>query len=221
VPSKPAALTAFLMLAVLPLGVGARNPAHGWNPPELEQRCISGTVSHLTVTFSSDRMLSAARVIVSKRIRNFVTASPSEFPIISTNKQVSVTLTFTIPQNLQERELLGAVRIVTKAEYRDNDDEDSIENYGGAIRSDFTRLRILMRIRRPNATEIPPTLTLPSPDRIASEGAGGLEYANDEVDVFLAPGASPTIVREVAARNWRTVSWAPTRILACIKYKFR
>lgn len=168
------------LLILLPSGTFAK-PLVTWNPSNVSQTVLIGTVISVPVTFTTNEPLSNVRLEVIPALVPLVAIIPSSFDQLVPGVAYSATLVFTMPKNTGVKKLDGVIQI---------------KDGSGTVAKP---LSVKVETRAATLANIPATVALPSPDRLVT-ALGGTVFVKDEVDIIFREGAPESTVRTVVAQ---------------------
>jgi hypothetical protein len=165
-------------------------PAITWSPGTVSISLLQGTQNLVTISFASTKDLRNIDVLVSRKVRPFVSVNPSHFDAVPKNIPITLTLAFSSAENALAREYKGNVRL-RGGNNNDDDDEDGDGSSPG--------LPVDLVVNVPSSTIIPNGISVPSVDRFASDPGTGLHFAKDEIIIGVRPDATQQQIVSAAA----------------------
>ena len=179
----------FILIAIL----GATKIAQGnsrvnWNPDSLSLQCLTGTTSSVPVIFTASDDLTDVDLSFSLTLRRFLSVTPSHFDAVAANTEITVAVGCNIAENAVIRNRTGRLFL-----RRSSDSDDESRRIGRA-------LPISLTVMQPTTAAIPDGISRPSADRFVTDSTTNLNYAKDEIDVFVQPGTSQDDVVSLASR---------------------
>jgi Tol biopolymer transport system component len=159
-----------IVIFLLPSETSAAPPIT-WSQEYVSQPAIVGTVVTREISFTSSRALSNVRVRVVPELAPFVSTSPSIFDFVPAGEPQLLTIFFTIPKGTPVETLDGVIQI--------KEGNDTVAR----------PLAVQVETLVATATDIPSTLSQPSPDRIVtSPDSEEVIFVKDEISIFFKEG---------------------------------
>lgn len=188
-------LVAFLAVFCVSLTSSGGTPPISWTPAKLSVSLLRGSTNLVGVAFTSTTGLPSAEVFVVPELHRFVTVSPVSLTAIPEGSTVNVSMVFSIPEDTPPGAYDGAI-LVRRA------------NSGVLARP----LPVELLVQEPSGFLIPQELSIPSRDRFTTDSVSELNYARNEIIVFVVPGATVDDVVSLANRFGATFLGSSTNL---------
>ena len=179
-------MRAYQVLLVL---FGVLVPVHAattvsWSTTTVSSSVLAGTMKATAVSFTASQDLSNVDVRVVRELQPFVVITPSHFDFIAKNTTSSVTLVVSVSENTAAAAYAGTVQLRSST---------------GSHRLLPQPLPVSVVVQTPSSATIPNGVSLPSSDRFTTDQTG-VNYARNEIIVFVTPAARQDQVMSLAER---------------------
>jgi hypothetical protein len=167
-----------LLICTFTVAAQAKNGIR-WEPAGVSRQSIAGTVTSMQVQFRSDVTLSNVSLRIVPTLSRFISLSPSTFNAVPAGSVQNVNITFTVPKGTTPQTFDGTIQVKS----------------GNATVAQ--PLPVILEVVEATSTQVPPTISLPSPDRIGSvSGESNFRLVLDEIDVFFEEGTDPSLISD-------------------------
>lgn len=153
-----------------------------WSPNRLFVQLLRGTMNVAVVSFTASEDLGDIDVSVVPELQGYVTPAPSHYPVVSRNSPVMVHLTLSIGESIHAGLYEGTITIRS------------------GRRVIAKPLPVSLLVVDPSSVDIPSGVSLPSTDRFATDFETGLNFAKDEIIIFVDPSAATEQIVSLAAQ---------------------
>lgn len=169
-----------LLAAVTPLNAAT---SISWSSGALSVPILRGTTRIVRVSFTASQDFRGLDLRIVPELQPFLRVSPSHYDSVAKNTTTSVELLFSVAESTAARTYNGTVQV-------------RISSGSAGLPSP---LSIALVVNNPSFAAIPGSTSLPSLDRFTNDPSG-INYAKDEIVVFVDPAATQDQVSSLAAR---------------------